>query len=378
MVITPRSAIFIILVILGLSGAQAGETYIHDPEPDVALGCGFFDNIPNAVDSTQWRWNLTDDFANISEATLTFRFHNDGDNETDRMKLSVSGWLWGDQITLGSPIWSTGLSSSGGGMYELQAYSHGTISFDVTSILQENLFMRVTVRCLGGPDFYFDSAELEVEGPSYGDTDGVPDEVEDLVPSASGDGVGDGNGDGAADGAQDHVASLRSHPEAPNEIYATIACDEGYPLSDVQSMPSGEPPQGWEFPYGAFSFRITSIPMGGTVNLKAMIPLDTNVAGIMKLDQDGVCRDITTALVHGPPEAPTKTVLAFQLVDGGPLDEDGEIDGSLLDDMSIGVEVVELTLLYALVPVLLVVTGKTRNSPGKRNRAGWARTLPSD
>ncbi len=337
---TDRMIIILLLVWIGISGVQAGETYIHNPEPDIALGCGFFDDIPNPVDLTRWRWNLSGEYFNITEATLTFRIYDDGDNETDRVKFSVSDWLWGSETNLG--------------MHELAPFTGETLSYNVTEVLQSRLFIQVTVMCLGGPDLYFDWAELHVEGTPRGDTDGVSDATENMVPNAGGEGTGDGNGDGIPDSGQDHVASLPSHPSAPVEAYATVVCQESYALLDVRSLPATDPPEGWDFPYGALSLEVDGIPPGEAVTLMAMIPTDVDVTGILKKDHEGEWQVVSRDVLHGPPEAPTKTVLSFQLVDGGTFDEDGQVDGALSDDMYIGIEVTEASCLLGLVSLPLI------------------------
>lgn len=348
-----QPTILLLFLLFGSSAVWAGS-YVHDPKPDIALGCGFFDDIPNPVSSYGWMWNLTRNYSQIKNATLTFRIYDDGENQSDRVQFLASDWLWGSQTKLG--------------IYELPPFTSESLSYDVTGVLQTRLFIRVTVMCLGGPDFYFDRAELEVEGTPLGDTDGVSDEVEDMVPSATGHGSGDGNGDGKPDGGQNHVASLPNHASAPDQTYITAICEEAYPLVDVQALPTVSPPEGWDFPYGALSLKVDEFEPGGTVTLTVMIPTDTRVDGVLKRDTEGTWQVISRTATHGPPEAPTKTVLSFQLVDGGPFDEDGGIDGSLSDDMFIGIEVREISCIVSLMVLpLLCALSRGRMGGGKQS-----------
>jgi hypothetical protein len=243
-------------------------------------------------------------------------------------------------------------------MYELPPFSSEKYMFNVTGMFQENLFIRVSVMCLGGPDFFFDKAELTVEGIPLGDSDGVSDTVENMVPNAMGGGTGDGNGDGVADGDQDHVASLPNHASAEVGVYTTLVCSEAYPLVQVQSLPALDPPEGWDFSYGALSLEVDGIPPGESITLVTMVPVDMTVSGILKMDVHGTWHVVSKGVNHGPPEAPSKTVLSFQIVDGGTFDEDGKADGGISDDMFIGIEIPEtgsiliLFFLSLLCPLL--------------------------
>lgn len=75
----------------------------------------------------------------------------------------------------------------------------------------------------------------------------------------------------------------------------------------------------------------------------------------------------------GHPKHRPKTVLSFQLVDGGTFDEDGQVDGALSDDMYIGMEVAEASCLLGLVSLPLIHTifgGHLAPFDRRRGKAG--------
>lgn len=175
------------------------------------------------------------------------------------------------------------------------------------------------------------------------DSDGLETSQEDMVPNASGTGRGDGNGDGTDDSQQNYVASL---PTVDGSHYATLEnsdasnLDTHYGLSSVSAVrPPSDAPSNIQFPYGMFEFTVTGVSNGGTVTMRLFVPKDTRIAGYWKKNQNtGKWDNIASNIVHGPSYAPNKTVITFQLTDGGPYDEDGIANGSIQDQGGPGYE----------------------------------------
>ena len=162
------------------------------------------------------------------------------------------------------------------------------------------------------------------------DGDGVDTSDEDLISDASGTGTGDGNGDGTQDSSQGHVTSIA---DVSGSNMVTLDNTGGYQQTDVRAVnPPADAPRNIRFPYGMFQFTVTGVSNGGTVTMRLFIPKDTRITGYWKKNQTtGRWNDIATNVEHGPAYAPNKTVITFQLTDGGPYDEDGLANGSILD-----------------------------------------------
>ena len=92
-------------------------------------------------------------------------------------------------------------------------------------------------------------------------------------------------------------------------------------------------PSDINFPYGMFSFTITGVPVGNSVTMRLFIPKDQEITGYWKKNKTtGRWDNIATSIEHGPSYASNKTVISFELVDGGPYDEDELADGNITDE----------------------------------------------
>lgn len=193
-----------------------------------------------------------------------------------------------------------------------------------------------TTSCTGTGDCTFNLNEdssviatftlLDVDG----DADGINTSIEDQVPDASGTGHGDGNGDGTPDSQQANVASL---PTVIGSHYATLEDTLQHQIANVSAVnPPSDVPSNIHFPYGMFQFTVQGVSHGGTVTMRLFIPRDTRITGYWKKNQNtGQWENIATSVENGPSYAPDKTVITFQLTDGGAYDEDGVANGFIQD-----------------------------------------------
>ncbi len=163
------------------------------------------------------------------------------------------------------------------------------------------------------------------------DGDGINSSIETQVPDAHGSGTGDGNGDGTSDSQQGHITSLH---DVSGSNFVTLENTCSYQQQNVVAVdPPSDAPSNIQFPYGMFEFQVTRVmPSCDPVTMRLFIPRDTRITGYWKKNQTtGQWVDIATSIEHGPAYAPNKTVITFQLKDGGDYDEDGAVDGSILD-----------------------------------------------
>jgi len=158
------------------------------------------------------------------------------------------------------------------------------------------------------------------------DGDGIEGEVEDGVSNLNGNGMGDGNGDGVLDKEQGAVTSLKSN-DGVN--YVTIANSNNFQQTEVKaSNPPADAPSDVRFPYGMFSFQITAANDGDTAHMKIYVPYNSAINGYWKKNiETGEWENIATSIT----KEGNKTVISFDLKDGGPFDEDGSPDGTIND-----------------------------------------------
>jgi len=171
----------------------------------------------------------------------------------------------------------------------------------------------------------------EVDGT---DDDGVSSGVESSAPND-----GDGNGDGTPDHLQDDVTSL------PNPVtggYSTIQAEGCTALSNVSIMSESElgtQDQLYGYPVGLADFTINCEAPGGTADVTIFYDrlYDTSGWQARKFINgqysaiDGA--EFGTATVG---EA-TVTTLRYSVEDGGPLDADGIVNGTIVDPAGPGV-----------------------------------------
>ncbi|WP_306392803.1 DUF4214 domain-containing protein [Telluria beijingensis] len=163
------------------------------------------------------------------------------------------------------------------------------------------------------------------------DNDGGLNDAETAVPSAWVDGAvgptGDGNGDGLADNTQRNVTSLQT--AGAGAPYATVAVGDGLVLSAVaaSAAPTSGLPRNVKLPLGQLEFTIGQVAPGGTVQVSVYVDATEKVNSYFKMDNTGKWVNIAKSFST----VGTKTRITFDLVDGGVLDADGTVNGSISD-----------------------------------------------
>ncbi len=166
--------------------------------------------------------------------------------------------------------------------------------------------------------------------PEDNDGDGAIDTVEDTVPDLSGSGTGDGNGDGTPDSEQGDVASL---PAANDARFLTLVSLQGSQLSAVrtQAVPATGVPEAAQTPAGAVLLTVAAGLPGATVQLDLLATSGSSAAtlntALLFNRVTGVYEPMTYAA--GAEGADNRQRLSVAVVDGGPFDVDGAVNGSV-------------------------------------------------
>ena len=170
-----------------------------------------------------------------------------------------------------------------------------------------------------------DSSPSGCTGGTPTDTDGIDPAVEDGAPNG-----GDGNGDGTADSAQPNVAST---PD-PTGGYVTIAApDAGYPLSNVTTVDPASlpaPPAGVTGKSALVGFQV-GLPAGVTTTTVDVYLDDPSGDIDSYWKYDGSTWIDATSLATFSDAGGGRTKATLTLTDGGFGDQDGAVDGSIVD-----------------------------------------------
>jgi len=189
----------------------------------------------------------------------------------------------------------------------------------------------VTVTATNGCGAVSTTYAITVEAAFDSDGDGISNAIEDGAPNG-----GDGNRDGVPDSQQTNVASL---PNAVDGRYVTLGSPVGTSLVGVEAVgnpsPGDNPPL--RFLYGFFSFTITGLGAGDTVEVTLWLPEGVSTA--------------TEYWKYGPTAAEPAdhwyqvamgdndgdAVVTIALTDGGLGDDDLAAEGTIVDQGGPGV-----------------------------------------
>ena len=182
------------------------------------------------------------------------------------------------------------------------------------------------------------------------DHDGIPELIEALVPSleVTNGTNGDGNGDGVADTEQADVASIpfrntehiTQNPNA-SVVFVTLvgASNEGAATTNssatitaaAQMDAPEDKPDNVDMPLGLISFTATTA-VGANESFSLFVDGDVAVNGYWKQNAQGTWVNLASAEYGGQVVYTNgKTRLDFFLQDGGEFDEDGQVNGVIVD-----------------------------------------------
>lgn len=299
-------------------------------------------NILYAASDTNMRV-MAFEFPNITTTSLASATLSQPYNTT----ITSSGTQGTTSFSVSSGSLPQGLSLSVGGAISGTPTQLGTYNFTVT-VTDNN----------GVAGTYSDSQSYSlVVGEPDADNDGISDAVENAGPNG-----GDANGDGTADSSQPGVATT-TNPVTSG--YTTVESSSGtvanYSVQDEANLPTQN--NDADFPVGLNSFNITGLANGATETVTVYFDqqYDTSSWVYMKYDSyDSSYTDMSsivtynTAVVGGQ----TVTTATYALTDGGPYDEDGIANGTIVDPA--GPAVLELadtgsSPIYPIIAAALIL-----------------------
>lgn len=166
-----------------------------------------------------------------------------------------------------------------------------------------------------------------VVAPISGDTDGVSDSTENAAPNS-----GDANNDGVPDKNQATVTSFLNSITNKYAVLDTTGCSGN---SNVTISPSDSMylDAGYSYPAGLMNFTLTCSPGAtATVNMYYYGLSPTNLV-LRKYNANthtytSVTGATVTSVTIGGQQA---TKITYQIADGGPLDTDGVVNGTIVD-----------------------------------------------
>ncbi len=249
-----------------------------------------------------------------------------------------------------TPVFSAVTSTTDGFVVSITNHDPSfTWTVDVSAgqaVIDENGVVTVTGLPAGG------SATITVTSQKSGIPDGSAGLLGSAIPD-DGDGVsaaeengapngGDGNGDGIPDSEQATVTSLKN-TEVSSTAYLTLAIDDAdcSALSGV-SISGAPADSGFTYPVGLLHFNAACVSGASTtVTIYYDQDYDTSewvarkyINGAYTTIQDAV---FVIETIGGTPV----TTLIYELVDGGPLDADGVVNGVIVDPVGPAVPVAQ-------------------------------------
>src|SRR5262249_22208019 len=145
------------------------------------------------------------------------------------------------------------------------------------------------------------------------DADGVPGAIEALAPNG-----GDGNNDGTPDAQQADVATIHA---ATGAGFVTIDA-QGHSLANVRALRGAAPADGGlALPQGLFGFEVHNVALGGSTDVRLILPESTRPEVYLKEDASGALALFTFDGTTGAEI--NDNVITLHLVDGGRGDADG-------------------------------------------------------
>ena len=167
------------------------------------------------------------------------------------------------------------------------------------------------------------------------DSDPIPDSVEDAAP-----GNGDGNNDGTPDSQQSNVTSL---PNASGD-YITLAVPEGVTIDATtisQASTLSSKDIAYNYPLGLVSFTATT-DIGATIPIELYFYTTEKASTFTPRKYNTTNQTYTTLNTLTQTSLTQITInnqpvlkLAYQLKDGGPLDQDNTANGTIVDPVGL-------------------------------------------
>lgn len=183
-----------------------------------------------------------------------------------------------------------------------------------------------------------ETTTLSVATIDGADDDGVSSGIEAGAPND-----GDGNDDGTPDHLQNDVTSL-PNPVVGGGAYTTLQVEGCLGLEDVSISAEAslsEQDEEHDYPVGLLNFEAYCLTPGETANITIFYDkiYDTSTWQARKFT-NGVYGEIPGAVFGTADIGGTQvTTLTYSVTDGGPLDEDGTLNGTIVDPVGPGIAV---------------------------------------
>lgn len=167
------------------------------------------------------------------------------------------------------------------------------------------------------------------------DGDGLSDEAEDAGPNN-----GDANNDGTPDKQQDNVVAIPHQTTGKNGVLElSPSCEmQESGFGDVNALPTAD--SSFSYPHGMFEFSADCGGSGSTFTVKQYY-YDVDPANFVVRKYNTNTQAYGTiegaTITQQTIDGRTVTVAQYQITDGGPLDMDGQANGSIVDPAGIGV-----------------------------------------
>jgi len=175
--------------------------------------------------------------------------------------------------------------------------------------------------------------------PSF-DSDPIPDSVEDAAP-----GNGDGNNDGTPDSEQSNVTSLPIPSGSNTGTYVTLVVPEGSTITTTaieQATTLATKDSAYNYPLGLISFTVTTITPGSTIPIELYYYTNQSPSAFTPRKHNTNTNTYTTLSTQTQTSLTQTTInnqpvlkLSYQLTDGGPLDQDGVANGTIVDPVGL-------------------------------------------
>jgi hypothetical protein len=176
-----------------------------------------------------------------------------------------------------------------------------------------------------------DSDSVTVLAGSYLDNDGVFNDVEAAAPNS-----GDGNNDGDPDSEQDNVTSIPNSITGNYTVLEADGCTDGNNDVSLGAESANPTTDGsYTYPAGLLAFELECATPGDTATVVQYFYGTFDPASMVarKYDAaDGTYQNIPGAVLSSVTIAGQAALkIEYQITDGGPLDQDGLADGTIVD-----------------------------------------------
>jgi Domain of unknown function (DUF5122) beta-propeller len=205
------------------------------------------------------------------------------------------------------------------------------------------------------------------------DNDGVSDHDE-----AAGPNSGDSNGDGTPDSTQSSVVSSMTKEGTPTA--ATLSTSTaGVSISELTTLTESTlsiSDSANDFTKGLFAFKATGVTAGGTIPVEIILDkvyTTTNWKLRHFNRTTNVYSDVAATFGSKTVGGTAKTTITYNVTDGGPLDEDGVANGTIIDPVGISTPTNSLVttgnnILAALILVAIILAGTLVMKFAKKNK----------